>query len=157
MRHPELDEKTFDLLVTIHAKRDYAIHVDPERIDEFFLMVEELCAPGFVTIQKHFKIGREHTYDLRITSRGRQYVVDTDPVVLTRVFAKNRFINYAAYWLQKYLTFEQLPEFLVHEDPFIRKAAEEKYTCNCSELVFPCEQFNTRAHCTVSTIPPLYR
>lgn len=151
-----MDEKTFDLLVTIHAKRDHAIHIGPERIDEFSLMVEELCAYGFVTIQKHFKIERDYTYDLRITNRGRQYVMDTDPVVLTSAFIRTRFINYATYWIQKYLTFEQLPEFLVHEDPYIRKAAEEKYTCNCSELVFPCEQFKTRTHCTVSGIPPLH-
>lgn len=152
----KFNEKIFDFLVTIFAKHTYTVYVNAGRVAEFELLVDKLHTLGFIIVQSHLSLTDESTYTLQVSTKGRRYITDTEPTMLIRAFIRTRFINYAIYWIQRFLTVGQLPEFLTHEDPDIRKAAYEKYTGNCSELVFPNE-LNTRAHSGTGLIPALLR
>lgn len=141
----KFDEKTFDLLATIYAKHNWTIHISPEQVEEFLCRVNSLRKFGFVTVQDHLGVHEELVYDVHISIAGQRYILNYDPVTLTKVFIKTRFLHHAAYWIQRYIPIKQLPEFLTHRDSFIREAAAGKYTGECSLLITP-NDLDTRTH-----------
>ncbi len=156
MQLPEFDEKTFDLLVTIYAKCTYNIRISVDHAAAFELVVSRLQALGLIIIQSHLRLTDESTYTLQLSVRGQQYITNTDPTILTRVFIRIRFISYATHWIQKFITIEQLPEFLIHKDPDIRKAAYAKYTGNRSGLIFSNE-LNSKTYSGTGIMQALLR
>lgn len=141
----KFDEKTFDLLATIYAKHSWTIRVSTKQVEEFSCRVNSLHKFGLVMVQDHFEVCAGQIYDVHISIAGQRYILNYDPVTLTKVFIKTRFLHHAAYWIQRYIPIKQLPEFLTHGNSFIREAAAGKYTGECSLLITP-NDLDTRTH-----------
>lgn len=146
---PELSEEDLDLLLTTFAKNGHEVVPMQSSLDQITVQTKRLVDLGFLEVNMSPPIeGIPHVlYINSITSEGRVYIIQhTDPTLIARRFIDLRFINYAIYWIERFVPVECLPEFFVHTEPDIRRAASEKYTGECSDLVFPLDTYRDPRH-----------
>jgi len=137
----ELTNDNFRLLVFMHAKNDYWIaprDIDPAMFEP---SVRKLARLGLLETKASPASFETTKFTIYITTKGREYVLSQDPVEVTWLFIDMAFWNYAVYWIERFVPVERLPEFFVHTNDDVRRAASEKLTGNCSDLVFPLETY----------------
>lgn len=125
----------------MYAKNDYWIA--PRQLDPamFEYSVRKLVRLKLLRTEESPAPFETTKFTIYITTKGRAYVLDRDPAEVTWLFIDMAFWNYAVYWIERFVPVEGLSEFFVHADSEIRRAASEKFTGKCSDLVFPLEAY----------------
>jgi len=123
-----LSKTELEMLVTAYAKNWATVEPTYRPPEEVNREAAHLMKYGLLRSDRTIESGQPGVtsrcvYLLRPTPKGVEFVKNYDRVLMTKLFIGRKHVDLIAWWILYRLSPGQLPEFIVHREPYVRALA----------------------------------